>query len=76
MTRDTAFILGKAAVVDWQKMPLRHVKQDDDYEYIMGHGTAVCEGVQMPIYDQQVPGVGTHEQYSSAVIILGLPDYV
>ena len=33
MTRDTANILGKAAVVDWQKMALRHVTQDDDYGY-------------------------------------------
>jgi hypothetical protein len=76
LTRDTAFILGKASVVDWQKEALRHVTQDDDYKYVMGHGTARCEGVQMPIYDQQVPVAGTHEQYSSMVMILGLPDYI
>jgi len=75
-TRDTVFINGKACVVDWQKEALRFVRQLDDYEYIDGRGTSVCEGVQMPIYDQQVPGLQTHEQYSSMVMICGLPDYV
>ena len=76
LTRDTVFILGKAAVVDWQKEALRFVRQTDDYEYVDGRGTSVCEGVQMPIYDQQVPVAGSHEQYSSMVMICGLPDYV
>lgn len=76
LTRDTFSILGKAACVDWNKEALKFVDQDDDYRYVMGRGTSVCEGVQMPIYNQQVPGVGTHEQYSSMVMICGLPDYV
>jgi hypothetical protein len=75
-TRDTAFIEGKAAVVDWTAMPLRHIRQSDDYGMIQGHGTAVVEGCAMPIYDQQNPEVGTHEQYSSMVLVCGLPSYV
>ena len=75
-TRDTAFILGKASVVDWVAMPLRHIRQSDDYGIIQGHGTALVEGVSMPIFDQQNPEAGTHEQYSSMTLVCGLPSYV
>ena len=76
LTRDTATILGKAAVIDWTAMKLRFIRQSDDYEMIQGRGTAKVEGISMPVYDQDVPGVGSHEQYSSMVMVLGLPDYV
>lgn len=75
-TRDTAFILGKAAIVDWVAMKLRFIRQSDDYEMIDGRGTAKVEGIRQPIYDQQIPGLGSHEQFSSMVMVLGLPDYV
>jgi len=75
-TRDTATILGKAAVFDWTREALRHIKQDDDYEYQLGHGTSKVEGVTMPIYDQQNPDKGTLRQFSSMQMVLGLPEYV
>lgn len=76
-TRDTAFILGNACVVDWNSMPLRHVTQDDDYKMVMGHGTAVVEGISMPIFGRPEGLAGGQlEQYSSMVMVLGMPEYV
>lgn len=75
-TRDTVFILGKAAVIDWNPEPLHHINEDDDYGLVEGHGTALVEGITMPVYDQQTPRQGSHEQYSSAVMVCGLPNYV
>ena len=76
-TRDTMFIMGKAAIVDWLSDPLRHITQDDDYKMVMGHGTAVVEGISQPIFGRAEGLTGTAlEQYSSMVMILGLPEYV
>ena len=76
-TRDTAFILGNACVVDWNSMPLRHVTQDDDYKMVMGHGTAVVEGISMPIFGGPEGLTGANlEQYSSMVMVLSMPEYV
>jgi len=75
-TRDTVFILGKAAIIDWNAMPLRFIRQDDDYEMVLGRGTAVVEGLQQPIYDQQNPVNGSHEQFGSIVMVCSLPTYV
>lgn len=76
-TRDTVNILGRAAIVDWLSDPLRHVTQDDDYKMVMGHGTAVVEGISQPIYGRAEGLTGPQlEQYSSMVMVLGLPEYV
>jgi len=76
-TRDTAFILGKACVVDWCSTPLRHITQDDDYKMVMGHGTVKVEGISQPIFGNNEGLTGTLlEQYSSMVMVLGLPEYV
>ncbi|MCP4651140.1 MAG: hypothetical protein GY853_13825 [PVC group bacterium] len=75
-TRDTANILGKAAVIDWNPQKLHHISDDDDYKITLGHGTSLVEGVSQPIYDDEAPRFGSHEQYTSAVMICGLPDYV
>jgi len=76
-TKDTANILGKAACVDWTSTPLRHVKQDYDYDMVMGHGTAVVEGISQPIFGRAEGLTGPAlEQYSSMVMVLGLPEYV
>lgn len=76
-TRDTAFILGRGCVVDWCTMPVRHIRQDDDYKMVEGHGTAKVEGVQMPIFGGPEGLVGTQrEQFSSMTMLLGLPEYV
>lgn len=76
LTRDTVNILGKAAVIDWNPEKLHHISEDDDYGLVEGHGTALVEGITQPIYDQQNPRAGSHEQYSSAIMICGLPDYI
>ena len=76
LTRDTVFILGKAAVIDWNPEPLHHINEDDDYGLVEGHGTALVEGITQPIFNQQTPRGGSHEQFSSVVMICGLPDYV
>lgn len=75
-TRDTFFILGKAAIIDWRAQAIRHIKQTDDYGIRLGHGTALTEGLTLPIYDQEFPGAGTHEQYGCILGVAGLPDYV
>ena len=76
-TRDTAFLLGKACVVDWCSTPLRHVTQDDDYKMVMGHGTVKVEGISQPIYGLAEGLTGPNvEQYSSMVMVLSMPEYV
>jgi hypothetical protein len=76
LTRDTVNILGKASVIDWNPEPLHHISEDDDYGLVLGHGTALVEGITQPIFDQQNPRAGSHEQYSSVIMICGLPDYI
>ena len=72
-TRDTCFILGQGAIIDWQAQKLRHVKQDDDYEIIKGHGTAKTEGITLPVWNRDTANA---INYSSLVAICTLPDYV
>ena len=73
---DCFMLCGQAAVVTWTPEKLHHIQMSDDYGAIMGHGTALVRGCQMPVYDQQTPGVGTQEQYSSILGLARLPAYV
>jgi hypothetical protein len=76
-TRDTSFTLGNGCLIDWTAMPLRHIRQQDDYGMVDGHGTAKVEGVMIPIFGNPEGLVGTaQEQYSSMVTACGLPEYV
>jgi hypothetical protein len=47
---DTAFILGKNAIMSWEPEPLHHIQQVDDYGKMIGHGTALVRGIQVPTY--------------------------
>lgn len=66
---DVAILHGAACVVNWTARKLRHIRQDDDYGAIQGHGTSVIRGVQQPIY-------GGTTQFSSIMLLLGIPEYV
>lgn len=73
---DTAFLHGRGSIIKWNAEKLHHIQQTDDYEKVIGHGTACVRGIQLPIYDQQVPNMGSWEYFSGALILCRLPDYV
>jgi len=73
---DTFFILGKAAIVKWEAEKVHHITQDDDYQNVRGHGTARVWGMQLPIYDQQTPNMGSWEYFGGILGLCRLPDYV
>lgn len=77
LVRDVAVLHGRGAVWKWMPQKQHMIDQLDDYGAIKGVGTACVRGIGGSLlYDQQTPGVGTHEQYSSIVALFGLPDYV
>jgi hypothetical protein len=75
--RDVATLHGRGAVWKWTPQKQHLIDQLDDYGAIKGVGTADVHGIGGSlIFDQQVPGVATHEQFSSVEVLFGLPDYV
>lgn len=71
---DTCFILGRGSYINWYPQKLRHISQLDDYEAIHGHGTQLVRGMQTPHYTDDSDL--NPEQYSSAVALCRLPDYI
>jgi len=53
--RDTAFLLGKAAIACWEPEKMHLVEQDEEYHRIYGHGIKGVWGYSLPIFDQQTP---------------------
>jgi len=73
--RDACFLLGTAAIAKWDAEPLHHIKQDDDYFKIMGHGIAGVRGIQQVQFDQQNPDATSREYYGSMVVVMARPNY-
>jgi len=73
---DTAFLLGAGAIAKWDSEKLHHITQEDDYGAVIGHGSARVYGVQLPIYDQQVPNMGSWEYFGGVLCLCRMPDYV
>ena len=71
---DTMFILGRGAEINWYPEKLHHVQQVDDYGAIVGHGTALVRGKQVPHYTDE--NGNNPEQFTSAVVLCRLPEYV
>lgn len=74
--RDVCFLHGQGAVVSWYPEKIHFEEQDDDYRKIHGICTALVRGIQTPLFDQQIPGIGTQEQFSSMAVLCSMPDYV
>ena len=74
--RDVAFLHGQGAVWKWYPEKIHFIEQLDDYGIIKGIGTACVRGVGSLVYDQQTPGIGTQEQFSSVAVLFTMPDYV
>jgi hypothetical protein len=77
--REVGFLLGKAALVEWEPEPLHFVKQDEDYFRIMGHGVAGVRGIQLPEFDT-LNGVAatngtTREYYGSMACVFSNANY-
>jgi hypothetical protein len=72
---DVAVVHGKGAVWKWEPEPLHSIEQRDDYGKIEGVGTACVRGIGLPIYKDDIDSATTTaiEQYSSAVVICGMP---
>lgn len=66
--REAIPILGKAALWRNTPEPIHFINQMDDYGKVKGVGTACVRGIGSLVYDQETPGVGTSEQYSSAIM--------
>ena len=73
---DTAFLHGAGSIWKWNAEKLHHITQKDDYDAVIGHGTACVRGIGLPIYNQQTPNMGSYEYFGGAVIFCRLPDYV
>jgi hypothetical protein len=73
---DTAFLHGANSIFKWEPEKLHHITQEDDYAKVVGHGTARVWGHRIPIYDQQVPNMGSYEYFGGVCVICRLPDYV
>jgi hypothetical protein len=74
--RDVAMLHGAGAVWKWYPQKIHFIDQKDDYGAIEGIGTACVRGIGSLVLDQQVPGVGTQEQFSSVCCLCSMPDYV
>jgi len=75
-TRNACVLHGAGAVWKWYPEKLRFIEQLDDYAAIKGIGTECVRGIGSLIFDQQTPGAGTQEQFSSIVCLTSMPDYV
>lgn len=73
---DTCFLHGAGSIFKWDAEALHHIRQNDDYDLIQGHGTARVYGIQDPLYDAQVPNMGSWEKFNNVLVICRLPDYV
>ena len=73
---DTAYLHGRGSIVKWVAEKLHHIQQTDDYGAVVGHGTACVRGIQLPVYDQQVPNMGSWEYFSGVLVLCRIPDYV
>jgi hypothetical protein len=73
---DTFYLHGKNSVCKWEPEKLHHITQADDYDNVIGHGTARVWGHRIPIYDQAVPNMGSYEYWGGVLGICRLPDYV
>jgi hypothetical protein len=74
--RDCCILHGQGAVWKWYPQKIHFIEQMDDYDAIKGIGTACVRGIGSMMYDQQTPGTGTMEQFSSILGLCSLPDYV
>lgn len=73
---DTAFLHGAGSIFKWEPERLHHIQQEDDYGKVVGHGTARVWGHRIPIYDQQVPNMGSAEYFGGILVLCRIPDYV
>lgn len=77
--RDVGFLLGKAALFEWEPEPLHFIKQDEDYFRIMGHGVAGVRGIQLPEFDTlngtAATNGTTREYYGSMVCVFSVVSY-
>jgi hypothetical protein len=74
--RDVCVLHGNGAVWKWYPEKIHFIEQLDDYGAIKGIGTACVRGTGSLIYDQQIPVAGSHQQFSSAVCLCAMPDWV
>lgn len=74
--RDVVMVHGAGAVWKWYPQKIHFIDQKDDYGAIEGVGTACVRGIGSLVLDQQTPGVGTREQFSSVCCLCSMPDYV
>jgi hypothetical protein len=74
--RDVAMLHGAGAVWKWYPQKEHFIDQKDDYGMVEGVGTACVRGIGSLVLNQQVPGVGTQEQFSSIACLCSMPDYV
>jgi hypothetical protein len=74
--RNCCILHGAGSVWKWYPEKIHFIEQKDDYGAIVGVGTACVRGIGSLLMDQQTPGVGTHEQFSSIMCLTSMPDYV
>ncbi|MFA5166799.1 MAG: hypothetical protein WC449_05940 [Candidatus Paceibacterota bacterium] len=74
--RECNILHGMGAVWKWYPEKIHFIEQLDDYGAIKGIGTACVRACGSLAFDQQIPGVGTHEQFSSILAFTTVPDYV
>ena len=76
--RDTAFLLGKAAISGWEPEKMHMVEQDEEYHRIYGNGCKGVWGYSLPIFDQVTPVVtpSTREYYGGVVAVFSRPNYL
>jgi hypothetical protein len=76
--RDTAFLLGQAAIAGWEPEKMHMVEQDEEYHRIYGDGVKGVWGYSLPIFDQVNPVVtpSTREYYGGVVAVFSRPEYL
>jgi hypothetical protein len=72
---DTVFALGRGSMINWYPEKLHHIQQLDDYGAIVGHGTALVRGRQIPLFDTAAQSATSYDQFTSGVYLCRLPDY-
>jgi hypothetical protein len=75
--RDVGMLLGKAALWKWVPEKYHMEEQLDDYGKVRGVLIACVRGIGASMFDAPTPFLGTMgEQYSSAVVLFGIPAFV
>jgi hypothetical protein len=68
MAWDIGFLMGKAAIVDWEVTPLHFEFERQNYGQLYGKGAFIERGIQLACFDTDTASGGYKENFGSIVL--------